>query len=110
MIDFVTIFFKNELELQLLKLQAMSMKYLDINLINSIIIVYNNNDELFDINLIIDYYPEILREKVKIVNIINTEIFINLKNNYTGSPKVQLFIIRRQDGKRKNRNRAKNNI
>jgi hypothetical protein len=64
--DFVTIIYNNKTELNLIKLQAISMKYVDINLINKIYIVYNDTG-YYNIDDILPFYPENLRSKVNIV-------------------------------------------
>ena len=69
--DFVTIIYNNETELNLMKLQAISMKFVDIKLINKIYIIYNDIGE-YNIDDILPFYPENLRSKVKIVY--NTDI------------------------------------
>ena len=65
-VDIVTITYNNKLEMNLLKLQAHSLKYVDYNFINKIIIIYNDNG-IYDFKDIINYYPDELKEKVKIV-------------------------------------------
>ena len=61
--DFVTIIYKDEIELGLIKLQAISMKYVDYDLINNIYIIYNDIGE-YDIKDLIIFYPENVRKKV----------------------------------------------
>ncbi len=69
-IDFVTITYNNSIEMNLLKLQAYSMKYVDINFINKIIIIYNDTG-YYDFSDIINCYPEELQNKVMIINAID---------------------------------------
>lgn len=64
--DFVTLTFNNKIELELLKLQAISFKYLDFNLINKIIIIYND-EGIGEIDFIKKYYPENVQSKVIII-------------------------------------------
>ena len=64
--DFVTIIFNNKTELNLMKLQAISMKYVDIKLINKIYIIYNDFG-YYNIDDILPFYPENLRSKVNVV-------------------------------------------
>ena len=68
-IDFVTITFNNKIEMDLLKLQAHSMKYVDTQFINQIIIIYNDTGS-YNFTDVIKYYPKKLQNKVKIVNAI----------------------------------------
>jgi hypothetical protein len=65
-LDFVTVIFNDQLELNLLKLQAYSFKFVDIQIINKIWIICN---DLKKINFedIIQYYPYNYREKVNII-------------------------------------------
>ena len=80
-LDFVTIFFNDEIEIFLLKLQAYSFKMVDINLINNIILFYQ---DLCDINFndIIMSYPENYRSKVKIIKYKDTQ----LNSHYLKNP------------------------
>ena len=68
-VDFVTITYNNPIEMNLLKLQAYSMKYVDKNFINKIIIIYNDTGD-YDFTDIINCYPEELQNKVMIVDAI----------------------------------------
>jgi hypothetical protein len=69
--DFVTIIYNNKIELNLMKLQAISMKYVDQKIINNIYIIYNDIGA-YNIDDILPFYPENLRSKVKVVY--NTDI------------------------------------
>lgn len=64
--DFVTIIYNNKTELNLIKLQAISMKYVYQKLINNIYIIYNDIGD-YNIDDILLFYPENLRSKVKVV-------------------------------------------
>ena len=64
--DFVTIIYNNKTELNLMKLQAISMKYVDQKIINNIYIIYNDIGA-YNIDDILPFYPENLRSKVKVV-------------------------------------------
>lgn len=73
MIDFVSIIYHNKEEINLLKLQLFSFKFVDIDIINNIYILFNDskdNNKLFeneyDTN-IIQYVPEHLITKIKII-------------------------------------------
>jgi hypothetical protein len=76
--DFVTIIYNDDTELNLMKLQAISMKYVDIKIINNIYIIYNDKGE-YDIDNILPFYPENLRSKVKIVY--NKDISASFEGN-----------------------------
>jgi len=68
--DIVTLTYSNIIDINLIKLQAMSMKYLDVSMINNIFVVYNdkNNNELVLEGIgILECYPENIRNKVKII-------------------------------------------
>jgi hypothetical protein len=92
--DFVTITYNDSLENNLLKLQAMSMIYVDANLINNIYIVYNDNEE-FDLNDTIKYYPENIRHKIKLFHnaYIDTS-FINKKSSWTNQQILKLLVAK----------------
>lgn len=66
MIDFVTLVFNHHIEIELLKLQAISFKYCESELINNIFIFYNDSG-VDNIEFIKDYYPKNLLSKVKII-------------------------------------------
>lgn len=65
-IDFVTIVFNNNIEIELLKLQAISFKYVEPKNIGKIFVFYNDsgNDK---IDFIKKYYPKKLLSKVNII-------------------------------------------
>lgn len=68
--DIVTLTYSNIIDISLIKLQAMSMKYLDTSMVNNIFVVYNdkNNGELvLEDSGLLDCYPEHIRNKVKII-------------------------------------------
>jgi len=70
--DFVTIVFNNETEINLLKLQAVSFNFVEVEIINNILVLFNDNAELNDnfknqFTEIINYYPEKIRNKVKLL-------------------------------------------
>ena len=65
-IDFATIVFDNQRELNLLKLQAYSFKFVDKNLINKIYIFYQDSGKR-DMKDVIAYYPEYLQDKVVVL-------------------------------------------
>jgi hypothetical protein len=45
-LDFITIIYNDEREINLLKLQASSFSFVDTNIINNIIIIFNDNKNL----------------------------------------------------------------
>jgi hypothetical protein len=72
-LDFVTILFNNDVEKDLLKIHAYSLKYIDIHIINKIYVLFNDNIEhkktfkkLFEED-IINYYPCNLRDKINLL-------------------------------------------
>jgi len=92
--DIVTLFYNNDLEIKLLKLQSMSFSYLDTNLINNIFIIYNDIGE-FDLNLIINNYPILYRERVRLVNRQQCSAFIDIKSepsSWLNQQLVKLFV------------------
>ena len=64
-LNFVSLIFDDPTEINLLKLQALSFKYIEPDLINNIYIVYNENKRNFFISQIINYYPSYLENKIK---------------------------------------------
>jgi len=74
MIDFVTIIFNDEIEINLLKLQAYSFYLVDINIINKIYVLFNDNICYMDafkklfFSEIIKCYPNYLHEKIVLMN------------------------------------------
>jgi hypothetical protein len=98
--DFITIVFNNKLEIELLKLQAYSFRYVDIKIINSIIIIFNDEDD-FNNNYsriifseVINFYPSNLREKVKILN--SKELgLVNYKTDWFTQQAVKIVISKK---------------
>lgn len=88
--DFVTIFFNDKTEIDLLRLQAMSMKFVNKTIINNIYVIYNSSGS-FDINEIIDYYPKELKSKVKLI--FNNEIDSCFSNNKSSWYNQQILKI-----------------
>ena len=66
MIDFVTIIFDNQVEIELLKLQALSFDFCEPSIIGKIFVFYNDNGNN-KIDFIKEYYPENIRSKVNII-------------------------------------------
>lgn len=64
--DIVTLMYSHSIDINLVKLQAISMKYVDPDLVNNIVLVYNDKQD-FSIHDIIDYYPVHLQSKVKLI-------------------------------------------
>lgn len=68
--DIVSLTYSNIIDINLIKLQAISMKYLDTSMVNNIFVVFNDKNDgrlvLEDTGLI-EYYPENIRFKVKII-------------------------------------------
>lgn len=66
MIDFLTIVFNHNIEIELLKLQAISFKYCDPDMIGKIFIFYNDSG-VNKIEYLKKYYPKKLLPKVNII-------------------------------------------
>jgi len=86
--DFVTILFDNVIEIQLLKLQAYSFQFVDPDLINNIIVLFNDNIELKDNFIIqfediINYYPEHIKNKVKLLFLDDLNLDFSQSNWFT---------------------------
>ena len=64
--DIVTLMYSQSIDINLVKLQAISMKYVDPDLVNNIVLVYNDKQD-FSIHDIIHYYPVHLQSKVKLI-------------------------------------------
>jgi hypothetical protein len=87
--DFVTITFNSNIDLALLKIQAVSFKYVDINLINSIIIIFNDNNELIDnfnntfYNEIKQLYPIEYQDLIKVIYLKDLNLNFKESNWFT---------------------------
>ena len=68
--DFVTIFFNDEIEIDLLRIQAKSFQFVSPKIVNNIILVFNENYDCADDILfkIIKEYPVELYQKIKVFN------------------------------------------
>lgn len=62
-IDFATVVYNDEDTLNLLKVQAHSMKFVEPSFINNIYIIYNDSGE-YDFDEVISFYPEEVRDRV----------------------------------------------
>ena len=92
--DFVTVVYNDRVELNLLKLQAISFKYVDINIINNIYILYNDVGK-YDFTEIITFYPSPIQTKVKIIY--NTEIddcFHNSTSSWSNQRIIKLLVAK----------------
>ena len=75
MFDFVCIIYYNKVEIELLKIQLFSFKFVDTNIINNIFILFNDAEDknkLFEteyINCIQTFVPNHLLKKIKIIYI-----------------------------------------
>ena len=65
-LDFLTLVYNDKIEIELLKLQAMSFKFIDAKLIGKIYIFYND-EGINKIEFIKEYYPKLLHSKIKII-------------------------------------------
>ena len=75
--DFVTIFFDDKIEINLLKLQALSFKYVDETLVNNIYLIHNDVTR-YNFKELIECYPESMKKKVNGINVLK-------KNDYKTS-------------------------
>jgi len=88
-IDFVTITYNNETEINLLKLQAYSFSFVDSNIVNNILIIFNDNKSLNETfkdtfyNEIICCYPKELIEKVKLFLLEDLSLDFDYSNWFT---------------------------
>jgi len=64
--DLVTIIFKDDIELNLLKIQFFSYKFIKFE-INNIYVIWNDDDNI-DLQEYISWLPDYLREKVKLIH------------------------------------------
>jgi hypothetical protein len=67
-VDFLTLFFDNEIEIELLKLQALSFFLVPTSLIHEIIVCWNDVGSYAEMDSLISFYPRSLRSKVRITN------------------------------------------
>lgn len=87
--DFVTIVFDNDSEYCLLKLQALSYKFIEPSIVNNIVIVFNDNNKLIEKfnnifkNDIEHLYPEKLRHLIKIIYLEDLKLNFEYSNWYT---------------------------
>ena len=65
--DFVTIFFDDKIEINLLKLQALSFKYVDETLVNNIYLIHNDVTR-YNFKELIECYPESMKKKFNGIN------------------------------------------
>lgn len=95
--DFVTICYNNTLDIKMLELQAVSFKYVNLNLCNNILIFFNANNasendvfKEYAMNTLIYSYPEYFQSRVFVF----TKIDFNLdcKNNWQTQQLLKLII------------------
>ena len=85
MLDFVTITFSDTCEMNLLKIQAHSFKFVNKDIINNIYIIFNEPPRFFHLfdtifnNTIIQFYPNDIRDKIKLLSL--SDIKINMIND-----------------------------
>jgi hypothetical protein len=97
MIDFLTLTFDDNIEICLLKLQAISFKYIDEPMMDKIgkIFVFYNDSGLDKIEFIKQYYPEALRSKVSIIYrdaIMNQSSATAIKSSWRNQQYFKLYI------------------
>lgn len=92
-IDFVTIFYNDKIEIDLLKLQAYSYQYVDINFINNIYLIYNDVEDGIEIfNSIKECYPEIFHNKIILITRLNLNLCIYEPSSWTNQQIFKLKI------------------
>ena len=97
MLDFVTVTFNNTCEINLLRLQAYSFKYVDINIINNIYIILNeiNCLELFEESKNIKtFYPINLQNKIKLLSLKDLGIDSEVQSSWFSQQKIKLEVAR----------------
>ena len=88
-LDFVTVTYKNETEINLLKLQAYSFSFVDKSIINNILVIFNDSksfDETFKeifYNEIIHCYPNELIKKIKLLFLEDLKVDLDYSNWFT---------------------------
>lgn len=89
--DFVTIVFNNDIELQLLKLQAISFKFVELSLIGNIYIFYNDDNNTKSVlDNIKSFYPNNIQSNVKIIY--RDSKYDNYKSNWTNQQVFKLLM------------------
>jgi len=86
--DFVTIIFNHDIEIQSLKLQAASFEFVDKDLINNILVVFNDDINIKDkfiveFENIIKYYPEDIKNKIKLLFLDDINLNFTYSNWFT---------------------------
>jgi len=86
--DFVSIVFDDEIEIQLFKLQAFSFQVVEANLVHRILVVFNGSNEQNDafaekFQHWIPYYPPYLRDKVKLVFMKDIDLYFTKSDWYS---------------------------
>jgi hypothetical protein len=87
--DFITITFNNNIDLDLLKIQALSFKYVDIELINKIIIIFNDDNELIGkfnnifYNEVKQLYPIKYQKLIKVIYLKDLNLNFKESNWFT---------------------------
>lgn len=98
MLDFVTITFSDECEINLLRLQAHSFKFVNTNIINNIYIVFNEDFRYFHLfknifNDIKTYYPKEIQHKIKLLSVHDLNINdIGEHSNWFSQQRIKIEI------------------
>jgi hypothetical protein len=91
-ITFSTIVFNNNVEINLLKLQAYSFKYVDFEMIDNIFIIYNDYGKR-NMKDIIEYYPKELQKKVVVIYYCDMNLHTDfLKEGWQLQQLIKLYI------------------
>lgn len=98
--DFVTIFYNNNIDIKLLEIQAYSFNYLDIDVCNKIILFLNSNDELendyflkYINDVLINIYPEKFRNRIQFFT--KKHCDLECKNTWQSQQLIKLIISKK---------------
>lgn len=98
MLDFVTITFSDICEMNLLKIQAHSFKFVNKDIINNIYIVFNEPSRFFHLfdsifnNMIIQFYPDDIRDKIKLLSLSDININNDERSTWFSQQRVKIEI------------------
>ena len=91
--DFVTICFRNEIEIDLMKLQAISFCFVPPSMVNQIFLFWNDDGEFPSDVPFMNYYPYELRPKVKCVTR-DTLFYSGQKTNWINQQIYKLLLAK----------------
>jgi len=95
--DFVTLFYNNNIDIKLLEIQAFSFKYVNDEVCNNIILFFNSNDDIENIlfrkyvyNTLINIYPAQFKNRIHFYT--KKDFDIDCKNTWTSQQLLKLII------------------